>query len=267
MKTDKKISQRKRYNEVVKLIEHTCRAKGWESELLENDEQDKKNLKYATFSIFQDSTGEEVTGVIHVTIDSGVKISAEPTSFHNYGIEPLFYAIQNELRTLTWLKSPSKKSTINEISGLAQLKLVLSRFHQVARQIEHRYSGRNTIAINDEYDVQDLLHSLLKIYFDDIRPEEYTPSYAGSSSRVDFLLKAENIVVEVKYANSKLTDKLIGEQLIIDTKRYQSHPDCKILVSFVYDPNGNLKNPHGLEKDLSGKNSDLNVIVVVNPPN
>ena len=27
--------------------------------------------------------------------------------------------------------------------------------------------------------------------FDDIRPEEYTPSYAGGSSRIDFLLKDE----------------------------------------------------------------------------
>jgi hypothetical protein len=25
--------------------------------------------------------------------------------------------------------------------------------------------------------------------FDDIRPEEYTPSYAGGSSRIDFLLE------------------------------------------------------------------------------
>ena len=52
--------------------------------------------------------------------------------------------------------------------------------------------------IKDEYDVQDLLNALLRLNFDDVRPEEYTPSYAGSSTRVDFLLKKEKIVIEVK---------------------------------------------------------------------
>jgi DNA-binding sugar fermentation-stimulating protein len=59
-------------------------------------------------------------------------------------------------------------------------------------------ANRNTIEIEDEYDVQDLFHALLKLYFDDIRPEEYTPSYGGSASRVDFLLKDEQIIIEIK---------------------------------------------------------------------
>lgn len=43
--------------------------------------------------------------------------------------------------------------------------------------------------MNDEYDVQDIIHALLKIEFDDIRPEEWGTSYAGSNSRMDFYLK------------------------------------------------------------------------------
>lgn len=113
--------------------------------------------------------------------------------------------------------------------------------------------------------MQGLLHALLKTIFDDVRPEENSPSYAGASSRIDFLLKNEKIVIEVKISTPSLKDKTIGEQLIIDMKRYQAHPDCKTLVCFVYDPDGHIKNPIALENDLSGKQDNINVHLVVVP--
>ena len=69
------------------------------------------------------------------------------------------------------------------------LEQLFNRFHKVARQLRTRHNDRNTINISDEYDVQDLLNALLQIFFDDIRPEEWTPSYAGSAVRMDFLIK------------------------------------------------------------------------------
>ena len=51
------------------------------------------------------------------------------------------------------------------------------------------------------------------MYFDDIRREEYTPSYAGGSARMDFLLKSHDIVIEVKKTRKELRDKDIGKQL------------------------------------------------------
>jgi hypothetical protein len=93
--------------------------------------------------------------------------------------------------------------TSNNASALQQSSLsivenICNRFHLVCRRLRTRYSDRPTIEIEDEYDVQDLLHALLHLHFDDIRREEWTPSYAGGSSRVDFLLKSEQIVIEVK---------------------------------------------------------------------
>ncbi len=76
--------------------------------------------------------------------------------------------------------------------------------------------NRETLKIEDEYDVQDLLHALLLLYFDDVRTEEWTPSYAGKSSRMDFLLKNERVVIEVKKTRLGLADKELGDQLIID---------------------------------------------------
>ena len=69
------------------------------------------------------------------------------------------------------------------------LELLMNRFHNVARNLLNRRENRKTLEIKDEYDVQDLLGSLLNIYFDDIRPEEWTPSNAGSANRIDFLIK------------------------------------------------------------------------------
>ena len=139
---------------------------------------------------------------------------------------------------------------------LYNLERIFRRFQQVARQISRRYDSRPTIDVKDEYDVQDLLHALLKIYYDDIRPEEWTPSYAGSSSRMDFLLKEEQVVVETKKARDSLRDKQVGEELMIDIQKYSEHPDCKILVCFIYDPDGKITNPAGLENDLNKRSND-----------
>lgn len=143
---------------------------------------------------------------------------------------------------------------------------IFSRFHLVVREISKRYEGRSTLEIADEYDVQDLLHGLLRLYFDDIRPEYWTPEYAGASARIDFLLKKEQIAIEVKKTRKGLRKKKIGEQLIIDIAHYQhSHPECKTLYCFIYDPEEIISNPRGFERDLSGKHGDLVTKVFVVP--
>lgn len=139
---------------------------------------------------------------------------------------------------------------------------MIERFHITARQILNRHAGRPTLEISDEYDVQDLMHGLLKLQFDDVRAEEYTPSYAGSSTRMDFLLKKEKIVIEVKKTRDSLKDKEIGEQLILDAQHYKSHPDCKKLICFVYDPDSRVKNPRGLENDLKSLSSDTMIVEI-----
>jgi len=143
---------------------------------------------------------------------------------------------------------------------------LLEQFHIIANQLRNRHGGRETLQIKDEYDVQDLLHGLLKIEYEDVRAEEYTPSYAGSSTRVDFLLKKEKIVIEVKKTRAGLKDKQVGDQLILDTQHYKAHPDCKHLICFVYDPEGRIINPRGLENDLNSiSNEDLLVEVFIRP--
>jgi hypothetical protein len=46
------------------------------------------------------------------------------------------------------------------------------RFHSVVRRLRTRHDGRPTFDVEDEYDVQDLLHALLRLHFHDIRRRE-----------------------------------------------------------------------------------------------
>jgi len=141
----------------------------------------------------------------------------------------------------------------------------VSRFHLVAKQLLERHGNRDTFKVEDEYDVQDLLHALLKIFFNDIRAEEYTPSYAGKSSRMDFLLKDHQMVIETKMTRKGLGVKEVGDQLIIDITRYASHPGCQTLICFVYDPDGRISNPAEIENDLSRERDGFIVKVLVFP--
>lgn len=123
---------------------------------------------------------------------------------------------------------------------------------------------KQTLEINDEYDVQNLLHALLLIDFDDVLPEvDAFP--AGSSNRMDFLIKDIDTVIETKMTRETLKDKEIDEQLIIDIAKYSKHPDCGKLYCFVYDKEEHIKNPVGLENDLSGIKDGLEVRVIIVP--
>lgn len=154
---------------------------------------------------------------------------------------------------------------ILDIDYKSILENLFEKFHTVANQLKRRHNGRETIRIKDEYDVQDLLESLFKLFFVDVRPEEWCPSYAGSSKRMDFLLKDQAIVVEVKMTRDGLDDKEIGEQLIIDIANYKQHPNCKQLYCFVYDPDCRIRNPRGIEKDLSGERDGISVFTYICP--
>jgi REase_DpnII-MboI len=139
------------------------------------------------------------------------------------------------------------------------------RFHVFARQLRDRHGRRRTVTVADEYDVQDLMHALLKLHFEDVRAEEVTPSVAGKSGRMDFLLKAEKLVLETKMTRRGLGQKEVGDELIVDMKRYRSHPGLRTLVCFVYDPGGFCRSPAALENDLTGGDRRFRAVVIVCP--
>lgn len=130
------------------------------------------------------------------------------------------------------------------------IEKICTNFHRCARSILNRHSNRATLEINDEYDVQDLLEGILRLFIDDVRPEDYVPSYAGGNSRTDFYLPQYETYIETKMTREGLRDKEVGEQLVIDIARYGEK--CKTLVCFIYDKGSFLSNPYGLISDLEG---------------
>jgi hypothetical protein len=155
-------------------------------------------------------------------------------------------------------------------SGSIEANIILSNiFNNFCRFIHQLKRGRHNerdCFISDEYDVQDLLHAVLKLHFDDVRVEEWTPQNAGSSNRIDFLINDNQTAIEVKYASINHKDKKIGDELINDIDKYSRHPNCKALYCFVYDPNYCINNPKGLENDLNNKSTEsFKVKVFVRP--
>lgn len=142
---------------------------------------------------------------------------------------------------------------------------ICNRFPKVVRQLKQRHAGRSTICINDEYDVQDLFHALLQLHFENIEAEAQAPNHAGGASRIDFLLNSEQIGIEIKHTREGLTAKKLGEELIVDIERYQSHPNCKTLICFVYDPEYRISNPLGIENHLTRETELLKVITIITP--
>src|SRR5262249_13935572 len=88
-------------------------------------------------------------------------------------------------------KEPACEGAVEfQFNAIALVIHICRRFHTVALQIRKRHDSRGTLDVQDEYDLQDLMHALLRAFFDDVRPEEYVPSYAAKCTRVDFFLKA-----------------------------------------------------------------------------
>jgi DpnII restriction endonuclease len=102
---------------------------------------------------------------------------------------------------------------------------------------------------------------MLRIFFDDIRAEEWTPSYAGSGSRIDFVLPEARLAVELKHSRASMSAKSLGEELLVDAQKYATHKDVDALVCLVLDRDGKITNPRGLERDLSKVQSTLRVFV------
>lgn len=129
-----------------------------------------------------------------------------------------------------------------------------------------RRGKKDHLQIWDEYDVQDFIEVALRLLYKDVRPEIYTPSVAGSSSRVDFFIRAEQVVVEAKVVHSGHSSKKVADELIIDIHRYQTMQGVKDLICVIYDLDGSLKNPIGHELDLSKDPEEgMRVHVVATP--
>ncbi len=140
---------------------------------------------------------------------------------------------------------------------------MLRRVPLAARPLILRRRSRRAFPLDDEYDLQDIVEAVLRLTYADVRPEERTPSSAGSSSQLDFLVRGERCAVEVKVTKPGRAEKQIKPEILVDINDYQGHPNVDTLIVAVYDLSSTFSNPSGFESDLSGRHNDLEVTVVV----
>jgi hypothetical protein len=197
-------------------------------------------------------------------------------SISNYVGSPSYRGVENVKGVVTSALARAQRNPLAfknaamkaNASGTKDPEFIVTlaeRLHTVVRQLRERRENRSTLDVNDEYDVQDLFHVLLTIYFDDIRKEEWAPTYAGGASRMDFLLPEIEAVVEIKMARPSLSTRQLGEQLIVDIAKYQNHPTCRTLYCVVYDPEGRISNPRGVENDLKRDGDAMAVRIMIVP--
>ncbi len=129
---------------------------------------------------------------------------------------------------------------------LAVLDGFLRRLPRVARELRVRHADRPPFRVEDEHDLEDLLRALLPLYFDDVRPEVRTPSYAAGT-RTDFVLAAEGVAVIAKRVTAADCEADLAGQLAEDAGYYERRGGVRALVCLAYDPEQRAVDPARLE--------------------
>lgn len=171
--------------------------------------------------------------------------------------------LDKQLNLLKALLSYTNEESSQDSDNNVIIESVFNNFNDFITQTSKRYDNRNSFfIINDEYDVQDILHSIFKLFYKDIEKEFVIPKFAGSSTRIDFVLNNRQIGIEVKMTRDGLNDKQLCDQLLLDIDRYFSLNTLKTLYCFIYDPDKRITNPYLIKRDIENKSSNENTIKV-----
>ncbi|MBY0549692.1 MAG: hypothetical protein K2W95_20610 [Candidatus Obscuribacterales bacterium] len=109
--------------------------------------------------------------------------------------------------------------------------------------------------VANEFDVQDLLHAVIKAYFPSADIECPLPKMAQTaSSRADMQLPEQGIIIEAKYVRENYDQKKLLGDLIVDCDYYSTWSELKLLLFVIYDTN-KLMNPNALATYISGNRS------------
>lgn len=145
---------------------------------------------------------------------------------------------------------------------------ILYHFSNAVQKItKERRKGHLAYVVADEYDVQDILYVILKCVFPNLRDEDPIPKVGAKSTKIDLILREENILIEVKMIKSGDNNEThFIEQLKVD---FESYHECKWLnklFCFVWDPfkkTRDVANFHDLNgsRTKGGHVFDVEVIV------
>ncbi len=145
------------------------------------------------------------------------------------------------------------------------IRKVCLRFHSVARQLRLRKDYRPTLEVDDDHDLQDLLCALLKVEFDEVATDEWTPPYTGGAPRTTLLVNRDQIAIVAKKTGPGVTTKELADQVAADSAYYRAQGRCATVFCFMYDPEGRIGSPKRLETTLTSVSEHCRVEVLVAP--
>ena len=145
------------------------------------------------------------------------------------------------------------------------VRKVCTRFHAFVRQLRLRLHDRATLDVQDEHDVHDLLYALLRYEFEEVAQTERPSGHLEAAPPAASLLPRHHIAVLTKKTKSGLGPREIAEQLTADAAAFPATAGHQTLFCFIYDPEGRIGNPRGLEAELTNV-SDAQIIEVFIAP-
>jgi hypothetical protein len=160
-------------------------------------------------------------------------------------------------------------ATANEPQApdVAMVEQVCRRLPQTARILAVRSrKGKAPFEIEDEYDVQDLLHATLRAYLKYSVQEDPLPKVANArSSRADVSIEELGVLVEVKYVRGPEDQTRIFEEYSQDLVLYAQWAHLKTLIYLIYN-SADLRDPEAFEKlsaiqEIGGKRFNVRVVL------
>jgi hypothetical protein len=161
-----------------------------------------------------------------------------------------------EIEDLVCGRRPERYEVLPNLEKIDKTSLLIrliDNFRVVAGLLSERGHGRPSFIIENEYDVQDLLFGCIRSFFTDAHREEYALQHAGTSKRIDVVVPSADVLIEVKYVRNASHAKTIADEIKIDVESYHTHPSCKTILVFIYDPKTYIIDPDLIERDLSGQ--------------
>ncbi len=174
-------------------------------------------------------------------------------------------ASNTDIIDLIILENYIKLYGFSSLVNYDQKSLIIDILKNFSNSIKHitkdRMKGKSLFEIRDEYDVQDILYTIIQSIFPKCEKEDpCSKDPQGLSHRIDLVLHDLGIYIEVKMIKDQDKDKVknFKHQIEEDIVGYSVNKDLKHLIFFTYDPNGYVDNEqHFKESQSEVKNNGI----------
>ncbi len=145
------------------------------------------------------------------------------------------------------------------------LERLCSRFPRVLAQLRAVDQAGFAREPLDEAALGGLMHALLLIDHEDVRPFLQEGADGETAADAGLLLKIERILFVPRVATAAMAAVELERRIALDVETCRQSLECRTLVVFVYDPTGRIADPRGFEQRMSGERTGVTVRAIVAP--